>query len=220
MSSAERAPAPAIDLARLSIFPLPNAHLFPRAVLPLHVFEPRYRELLADCMAGDRAFAVAMLEPGFEASYGERPAVRAVCGVGQVIAHEPLGDGRSNILVRGVTRARIVEELPPERAYRQVRAVAMADVVRDDGELAPALHALIVLTDELARKLPSGGDTLRGLARSQVDPGALADVLAAALVTDSDDRQLLLETVDVRTRVDALTGHLGNVLSRLRGPTN
>jgi uncharacterized protein len=220
MSSADGS-AP-LDLSRLAIFPLPRAHLFPHAVLPLHVFEPRYRELIADCMARERAFAVALLEPGYEASYEERPAVRAVCGVGRVIAHEPLPDGRSNVILRGVARARIVEELAPDRAYRLVRAVAMPDVVRDGGELAGALHALVVLTDELARKLPAGGETLRALARSQTEPGALADVLAAALVTDPDDRQLLLETVDVRTRVDALNGHLSAVLSRManRGPAN
>src|SRR5262245_34911268 len=97
--------------APLPIFPLPTVQLFPHALLPLHVFEPRYRALLKDCLAGQSVMAVPMLEPGYEAHYHERPAVRALCGLGLIVAHEPLADGRANILLRGVTRARIVEEL-------------------------------------------------------------------------------------------------------------
>jgi Lon protease-like protein len=88
------------ELAVVSIFPLPQVALFPHAILPLHVFEPRYREMVRDCLAGDRKMAVASLAPGYEATYHERPAVRAVCGVGELVAHEALADGRSNILLR------------------------------------------------------------------------------------------------------------------------
>src|SRR6185369_8808617 len=112
MSSAEDDEPPS-RWQGLPIFPLPRVQLFPHALLPLHVFEPRYRDMVRDAMAGPRLIAVAALEPGFEADYHGRPAVRAVVGVGEVIGHEALEDGRCNILLRGVARARIDTELPP-----------------------------------------------------------------------------------------------------------
>ena len=206
----------------LAIFPLPRVQLFPHAVLPLHVFEPRYRALLADCLAGDKIFAIATLLPGYEADYERRPPVRPVCGVGQVIAHEPLPDGRSNLIVRGMTRARIVSELAPERAYRLVRALPLPDQVRDAQALAGAFDLLNAITSEIARRLPSGGDTLAELARTQTSTGPLTDVLAQLLVTDPDDRQKLFETVDVAVRAEALVAYLGRVLAKLGkgGPAN
>jgi Lon protease-like protein len=204
------------------LFPLPNAQLFPHALLPLHVFEPRYRELVRDCMAGDRMMAVALLEPGYEAAYEGRPPVRPVCGVGRIIAHEPLPDGRSNILLRGEYRARILDERAPDRAYRIGRLATLADVVPASG--AEGTQAtLLALSDQLSLRLPSGGETLRNLSRSVTGPGALADVLAAALVTDPEERQRMLETLDVIERAHLIIDHVGLLLARLadhQGPAN
>src|SRR5262245_16374763 len=86
------------------IFPLPEVQLFPSAILPLHVFEPRYRELVRDCLDGEPMLAVATLEPGYELNYHARPAVKPICGVGRLIRHEALPDGRSNIVLRGLGR--------------------------------------------------------------------------------------------------------------------
>ena len=208
---------------RLPIFPLPNVQLFPHALLPLHVFEPRYRDMVRDAMAGDRLIAVAAFEPGYEASYHGRPAVRPIIGVGAVVGHEPLGDGRANIVLRGLTRARIERELPPDQSYRLVDAASVGDRVPDGFDAAAGHDTLVLLADRLALKLPSGGDTLRELARSQPDLGALVDVLSAALVTDPDDRQLLLETADVPVRVDRVSAEIATVLTRLTssdGPSN
>jgi len=212
----------------IPLFPLPNAQLFPQALLPLHVFEPRYRELVRDLMApttstsGDRLLGVALLEPGHEADYQARPPVRAVLGVGRIIAHEPLPDGRSNILLRGEYRARIVGELPARHAYRLAQVERIDDVVPRAGG-AEARDTLLGLADQLSLRLPSGGDTLRTLARSVTGPGALADVLAAALITDSETRQRLLETSDVVVRARAVIDQVGVLLARLadhQGPAN
>jgi len=220
-----QAPLPPIPprWPRLPIFPLPNVQLFPHALLPLHVFEPRYRDMVRDAMTGERLIAIAAFEPGFEANYHGRPAVRPVIGVGAVVGHEALGDGRANIVLRGLARARIEQELPPDQSYRLVDAATLGDRVADGFDPASARDTLVLLADQLALKLPSGGDTLRELARSQPDVGALVDVLSAALVTDPDDRQLLLETVDVGTRVDRVSGEIATVLTRLTssdGPSN
>jgi uncharacterized protein len=209
--------------SKLPIFPLPGVQLFPHALLPLHVFEPRYRDLVRDVMAGERLIAIASFEPGYEAEYHGRPAVRPIIGVGAVVGHEPLGDGRANIVLRGLARGRIERELPPDLSYRLVEAAAVDDRVADGFDDDAARDTLVLLADQLALRLPSGGETLRELARSQPDLGALVDVLSAALVTDPDDRQTLLETADVGARVDRVSGEIASVLTRLtssEGPSN
>ncbi|HEX8953616.1 MAG TPA: LON peptidase substrate-binding domain-containing protein [Polyangia bacterium] len=209
--------------ARLPIFPLPGVQLFPHALLPLHVFEPRYRDMVRDVMAGERLIAIASFEPGYEANYHGRPAVRPIVGVGAIVGHEAIGDGRANIVLRGLTRARIERELPPDQAYRLVDAATVGDRLAVGFDAAAARDTLVLLADQLALKLPSGGDTLRELARSQPELGALVDVLTAALVTDPQDRQTLLETVDVGARVDRVSGEIATVLTRLtssEGPSN
>ncbi len=209
--------------SRLPIFPLPKVQLFPHALLPLHVFEPRYRDMVRDAMAGQRLIALASFEPGYESDYQGRPAVRPIIGIGHVVGHEPLGEGRANIVLRGITRARIERELPPEQSYRLVDAVSLPDEAVGGFDDAAARETLVLLADQLALKLPSGGDTLRELARSQPDAGALVDVLSAALVTDPDDRQTLIETADVRARVDRVSDEIATILARLTstsGPAN
>jgi uncharacterized protein len=98
-------------LSSIPIFPLPRVVLFPEAALPLHVFEPRYRKMIADCLATHGALAVAPIVDG-EDEHG-RPAIARIAGGGLVVEHQPLPDGRSNIVVLGQARLRL-EELEPE----------------------------------------------------------------------------------------------------------
>src|SRR5262245_2358078 len=94
-------------LEQLPIFPLPHCVLLPGGLLPLHVFEARYRELTRDCLDGHRMMAIARLKPGYETEYDGRPPVHPSCGLGRIIASEELSDGRYHILLRGVARVRI-----------------------------------------------------------------------------------------------------------------
>lgn len=208
---------------RLPIFPLPQVQLFPHALLPLHVFEPRYRAMVKDVLAGARLIAVAALEPGFETDAHGRPQVRTIIGIGEVVGHEPLDDGRANILLRGVARATIDHELPPAQSYRLVDASVLDDAYPPTFDRDRARTELLLLAEQLARQLPSGGETLRDLAQAQPDASALVDVLASALVTDPDDRQALLEMSDVAGRVDRVGTEIATILSRLtphEGPSN
>src|SRR3954464_9067572 len=94
----------------LPLFPLPNVVLFPNVFLPLHIFEPRYREMVADALAGDRMLGMVLLRPGWEHTYEGRPAVYPI-GCSGVITHfEKLPDGRYNIVLRGLDRFRIIDE--------------------------------------------------------------------------------------------------------------
>ena len=102
----------------LPIFPLPNVVLFPSVFLPLHIFEPRYREMVADAIEGDRLIGMVLLRPGWQRDYEGRPPVYPI-GCSGVITHvDRLPDGRYNIVLRGVERFRIVEE-DDRRSYRR-----------------------------------------------------------------------------------------------------
>ena len=117
----------------LPLFPLPNVVLFPNVFLPLHIFEPRYREMVADALAGDRMIGMVLLRPGWEHDYDGRPPVYPI-GCSGVITHvERLPDGRYNIVLRGLERFRILEEdhepqLPPRpRSSRCASATSTRD---------------------------------------------------------------------------------------------
>ncbi|HTR49705.1 MAG TPA: LON peptidase substrate-binding domain-containing protein [Kofleriaceae bacterium] len=202
-------------LAALPIFPLPNCVLLPGGLLPLHVFEPRYRELTRDCLAGHHLMGVARLRPGYQASYQGRPPVFERCGVGRIICSEELPDGRFALLLRGIARVEIARELPAERAYRQVEARLLEDRYRDRACASDYHRRLVALCDRLAEVLDQGGPQLRDLARTCAEPGACADAIAAALVMDADARQELLEAIDPMTRLERTLGHVSHLLCEL-----
>src|SRR5580693_5679216 len=97
-------------LSEVPLFPLPNVVLFPRAVLPLHIFEERYKTMMAEALAGRKLIAMALLKPGWEKNYYCRPAIEPVVCVGSIISSERLADGKYNFLLQGHTRATIVGE--------------------------------------------------------------------------------------------------------------
>lgn len=209
------------QLSQLPIFPLQRVFLFPSSLLPLYVFEPRYRELTAACLAGGGAMAVATLVPGHEAEYAGRPPVRPIAGAGLVIAHRKNPDGTYNILLQGVARIRIDEELPPERSFREVRASLLPDAAPAGYDGETARRALLALADRLfdqiAGEQPEGAEDLRALCHSQQRPGELTDILGATLLPDPALRQQLLETADVPARFDLVSAAVARLLSRSEG---
>jgi Lon protease-like protein len=94
----------------IPLFPLPNVVLFPAAQLPLHVFEPRYRAMVADALENERLIGMVMLRPGWEPDYEGTPPVYRIGCAGFITHAEPLPDGRYNIMLRGLEKFRIVEE--------------------------------------------------------------------------------------------------------------
>jgi Lon protease-like protein len=206
------------DLAELSIFPLPSVTLFPGAALPLHVFEPRYRELVRHALAERKIMAVARLKPGFEASYEGRPPVFEICGVGAIESHNERRDGRYDLTVRGLSRVRIVEELPPRRAFRQVRAARVAEPIVAPALIAAWQRKLGELWQRLAPHLPEPVRDLRVLTRDADGASAYTDRLAAALVADPDASQELLAEADPGERLRLLTGRVQELVDALSPP--
>lgn len=207
------------DLVELSIFPLPNVTLFPGALLPLHVFEPRYREMLREALAGRRVLAIARLKPGFEQDYEGRPPVFDVCGVGGVESWSERDDGRFDIGLRGLARARIIEELPPRRAFRQVRAERIVEPAVDSALVAAWQMKLGALWERLSPHLPVPVRDLKALTGGDEDVSSYADRLAAALVADPEASQQLLAEADPAERLRLLTSRVQELVDALSPPS-
>jgi Lon protease-like protein len=112
----------------IPIFPLPNVVLFPNVFLPLHIFERRYREMVADALRGDRIIGMVLLQPGYEADYEGRPPVYPVGCAGVITHAEPLSEGRFNIVLRGIEKFRITGE-EPGKLYRLAHVDALPESI-------------------------------------------------------------------------------------------
>lgn len=207
--------------AALKVFPLPSAVLFPGAALPLHIFEPRYRELVKDALQTDGVIALGDLASGWERDYAGRPPLAKLGCAGVLAWQEALEDGRFNILLQGVTRFRVLEELPASHLYREVRAELLWDDAYD-GALNGLVRQAVL---EIAGRIPSevGDNLMQVVAKAR--GGTLADIVAAAVVPDVERRKELLYELDAQARLQAVLDDVGEVMARLgaaspRGPRN
>jgi Lon protease-like protein len=200
------------DLRALPLFPLPRFTLFPGAVAPLHVFEPRYRALVADALAANGFLALPQLKPGYEPNYHQRPAVYSICGAGRIVEHTRLPDGRYNILVFGIARVRLLDEPESRALYRTARVEQLDDEAAQSDLVVTALRdELHTLCRRLERDLP-GTSSLQAVFREAITPGEVADCVASALVADPTERQSLLEELDAGERLERLIAHLHELL--------
>lgn len=213
MDSSDAGSLPAFSgMARL--FPLPNLVLFPAVSQPLHIFEPRYRELLADALADDRLMGLALLQPGWEENYYQAPAIYPVICLARIFQEEKMPDGRYNLLVQGLCRARILEEAATGKPYRLARVQPLRDVRM---ESAVGEH---LLREELAGQLrswfanqPASLRQLRKLLKTELPLGVLCDVFGFALDLGPELKQRLLEEVRVEQRARLLLVHLEGMTS-------
>lgn len=189
----------------VGLFPLPNVVLFPGMSLPLHVFEPRYKRLVGEVLESGAALAIPRLEPGFETSYYENPKVHAVCGVGHIVEHTCLPDGRYEITVVGAARVRLLRELR-QTPYRLAEAEVLAD--------SPPLAGTATLHSELGKLLKElrpfwseAGERLEQAAMGQPTLSGCTDTLAQLFEVPAE-RQRLLEELDPAVRAMMLCARL------------
>jgi Lon protease-like protein len=205
----------------LKVFPLPSAVLFPGTALPLHIFEPRYRALVRDCLATDRVMALADLAPGWEEDYEGRPPVMPIACAGVVVWQEELAEGRYNILLQGVSRVRLLEELPPKHAYRELRAQVISEAPYR-GPLEELLRRMVLeIAGRVSEKV---GQELLQIA-AHAEGGALADVVASAVVSDVERRHTVLREIDPEARLLLVMDAVEDLIARIgavapRGPVN
>jgi Lon protease-like protein len=195
----------------LPIFPLPNVVLFPHVFLALHIFEPRYRAMVADALEGDRMIGMVLLRPGWEGAYDGRPPIYPI-GCSGVITHvEQLDDGRYNIVLRGVERFRVVEE-DDHRSYRRavVEPLAERRLDADDRAAVRAQRAKLEALLSPGRSDPScgseapAGPVIAAKAMAAMGDEELVNALAQYLGLDPLERQALLEHGSLRSRAESL----------------
>lgn len=208
------APLPDDFRGPVRLFPLPNLVLFPDVLQPLHIFEPRYRQLMADALQDDRLIALATLKPGWEDQYYERPPLHRVHCVGRIIKEERLPDGRYNLLLFGLRRAHIVEELPSEKLYRTAQVRLLDDVPI----VVPAVERQLreQLEEFIKGRFGATGGQLASFCKilqTEAPLGFLCDLFGFAASIDVEVKQQLLEQLDVEKRVRQLLDHLGSELS-------
>ena len=184
----------------IPLFPLPNVVLFPNVFLPLHVFEPRYREMMADALTGDRIIGMTLLRPGYEANYHGRPPVYDVGCAGVITHSQPLADGRYDIVLRGLQKFRITSE-DSTRSYRIGQVRALSEVIPPD-EITPLRHQRQRLEAVLAAAVE------RVRAEPKFPPSVpdedLVNALAQYLDLEILEHQALLECDGVLARCRAL----------------
>lgn len=185
---------------RLPLFPLPRVVQFPMTVLPLHIFEPRYRAMTKFAVDGEKLIGMALLEPGYEADYYGRPAIHGTVCLGRLIHVEEKEDGTYDILLEGLARAKVLEE-EPGGEFRAARVEVLQDVrlgPDDEGLWRQRLDMLMVqLAPEIATPIRK---TLGTLMQSHLPMGTLLDLLAHAIPAPAEDRQRVLAATDVQER--------------------
>ena len=184
----------------LPIFPLPNVVLFPQVFLPLHIFEPRYRAMVADALTGDRMIGMALLRPGWEGEYEGTPPIYPIGCAGLITFHEPLADGRCNIVLRGVAKFRVLRE-QDDRLYRvaEVESINEWLAAEDRDEVRAARRRLETLL--VPQPQGRGADSRIPPAMSDED---LVNALAQYMELEPLEKQALLERDGLLARCRSL----------------
>lgn len=204
------------DLSAIALFPLPNVVLFPRAILPLHIFEERYKQMTADAVEGDRRIAMALLRPGWEKCYYSRPAIQPVVCVGRILQHEKLPDGNYNFLLQGMTRARVIDEAPPgDHMYRVAQLEPLVETQALEIDLTNSRERLneLFASGGLARACL--GKQFRQMLSSTWRTQDIADMAAFYLLDDLPTKQQLLADLDVIARVERVVQLLQSLAAKM-----
>ena len=189
--------------SEIPLFPLPETSLFPGVARPFLIYEPRYREMIADALKGDKIIGMVRLRPGFEKDYEGRPPIYGVGCAGTIEKYEQLPDGRYVILLRGLTTFRIISEdgapAGPRKPYRLARIESVPELLKDEDRLA-----LSTLRNRIEKQLltvlPLGADP----PDPSLDDDEFVNLVAQNLGMPESARQDLLERNDVIQRARAL----------------
>jgi Lon protease-like protein len=198
--------------SEIPLFPLPNVVFFPDVYLPLHIFEERYRAMTRQALGGTRVIGMTVLREGWQDDYDGAPPIYATGCAGAIVHHEPLADGRFNIVLRGLARFEVAQELSSDTPFRVAR-VRWHEEADASGDLVP----LARLRRQVEKLLLPAID--RGEVR--MPPGmtdqALINAVCQALDIPVVEKLALLEKPDVLLRGQALLPILERVVVKLSG---
>jgi len=190
---------------KVRLFPLPNVVLFPRVIQPLHIFEPRYKQMVEDALEDNRLIALCLLQPTANIGGGfPSPIYPDIC-IGQILQEERLPDGRFNLLLQGVSRAKIISEVNNGKLYRTAKVEILHDVPNSSEVNEDRMRTRLVkrMTKWFTQQ-PSAKEQLDRLVNSDLSLGNLCDVFSFALPLSVDMKILLLQLVNVEDRASLL----------------
>lgn len=196
------------------LFPLPNLVLFPHILQPLHIFEPRYRRMVADALAGERLLAMALLKPGWEQHEPAAPPIYPTVCVGRITAEERLPSGKYNLILQGLFRAAVLDEEDTGLPYRIGRLRLESDVQSPaPAEREEAQRAALIAG---FRDLFSQQVTEREISQifsTDLSTGVLCDILAYAVKMEPSSAQEILAELSVDRRCELLLRRIREVSS-------
>ncbi len=197
----------------LPVFPLPNFAMFPHLVTRLHVFEPRYRMMVAESLSTHRLLVLVGLKDGWEDDYYGSPPVHEIGSLCKIINDERLPDGRYNLQLHCLARVHIhtIHQLKP---FRTAQVETLDDEFGHDGPRAEAVARLVSCVRGLILHLGEHGAVLANVLNKTRKHDILTNRLAHVLATDPLTRQSLLEVTDVTDRAERLTDLAGDLLLR------
>jgi len=212
--------ASAATRVRIPLFPLENVVLLPDAVVPLHVFEPRYRQLTADALAGDRRIGMVAVRPEHAHEMAGDPPVYGVGCAGVVAEHQRLADGRYHILLHGVHRFRILSELPREgeRLYRIAETEALPEEMGDAPRAGRLRDQVIDLLQRLAERTLGVDREIDTAQLRRLELARFANAVCQSVGLPAREKQALLEAPSVAERLERLAGALDFHLALLARP--
>ncbi len=180
----------------MAVFPLPDAVLLPHAIQPLHVFEPRYRQMVDDCLDGSGQIAIATFAgTDWKSQHHRLPSLRPAVCVGQIVQHESLADGRHDVLLQGVCRAKILKMIEPEngRRYRLARLAPLEPLHSKPPAMAEVRRQLRdLLAGPRLSRLRSVETVMQWFDRPDVSTHALLELIGFALLPNSELKYRLL----------------------------
>lgn len=198
------------------VMTLPNTAFFPQALMPLHIFEPRYRAMLRDVLASNRLFAVAGLDAGAMNDPARFEPPHRVASVGIIRACQKNANGTSNLLLQGICRVEIVRILQDE-PYRRISIRALASEAGASDDENQALRRELARLLGLKLKLAADGSKeMTSFLKTVEDPEAFVDIAAFSLCEDAQLKQKLLETLDVHRRLELFGRRLRREIEDLK----
>ncbi|MEC9374169.1 MAG: LON peptidase substrate-binding domain-containing protein [Planctomycetota bacterium] len=205
----------------MPVFPIAGVVLLPHAVLPLHIFEPRYRQMIEDAIDGSGQIAMAVFEGArWKQEYHGMPPIRPVVCVGQIVQHERLPDGRYNILLQGVCRARVVEEQAPDedRLYRTatLRPLGQDENEEENGMLDVRQRLHDLLSEPPLTQLVAAEGVTKWLEKEEAPTSAVLELIGISVIADNDLKYRLLAEPDPELRAGIIERELLDLRTLLR----
>ncbi|MBN1476156.1 LON peptidase substrate-binding domain-containing protein [Candidatus Sumerlaeota bacterium] len=200
---------------QVPLLPLDGLVMFPGTVHRFHIFEQRHRLLVGNALQGERLITVALLRPGWEEQHFGSPPVHRIAGLGEITEVEPLSDGRSNIVVEGRHRVRLLRELSgsPHRVV-DVEIVEETLRIEDRMTLQSEMRKMQRLGARLITLFPQFTPDLTELSFDASDASRTVDLIAHRCVRDVYDRQSILDESDICRRAQLARVQLMLLLQR------